>query len=350
MTRYQQRLAMLTEIPGTWVVTGVAGFIASNLLQQLLLAGQRVVGLDNFVTGHRRNLAEVEEEVGPQRWANFRLVEGDIRDATLCARVVAGADYVLHQAALGSVPLSLERPDETHAVNVTGFINLLQAARSAGVKRVVYASSCAVYGDDPAPAKVEAQIGHALSPYATSKHMNELSADVFARCYGLSAVGLRYFNVYGRRQDPNGAYAAVIPKWIAALLEGQPVQIHGDGKTSRDFVSVMDVVQANILAATADGLDPARGGVVCNVGTGTETSLKALFAGIRDCVAKVNPARNGVEPVFGDFRAGDIRFSRADLSRATTVLGYTPEFDLSQGLANAFAWYASRGDLKAQPV
>jgi UDP-N-acetylglucosamine/UDP-N-acetylgalactosamine 4-epimerase len=337
MTVYQQRLDTLSQAPRTWAVTGVAGFIGSNLLQQLLITGQRVVGLDNFVTGHRRNLVDVERTVGPVAWGRFQLMEGDIRDPDVCQRALAGVDAVLHQAALGSVPLSLERPDQTHAVNVTGFVNILQAARAARVSRVVYASSCAVYGDDAESPKLEERLGRSLSPYATSKHLNELYADVFARCYGLTSVGLRYFNVYGRRQDPNGAYAAVIPKWIDALLRGESVQIHGDGQTSRDFVQVQDVVQANLLAATAD-LQPETA-AVCNVGTGEETSLNELFAAIRDCVNQLDPDRLTPKPSYGEFRVGDIRYSRADLGRAQRVLGYVPQFNLNRGLREAFEWY-----------
>lgn len=319
-------------------MTGVAGFIGSHLLQRLLLAGQTVVGLDNFTTGHRRNLADVEGAVGPSRWAKFRFIEGDIRDPDACERALAGADVVLHQAALASVPLSLERPEETHAVNVTGFFNVLEAARAARVRRVVYASSSAVYGDDPTSPKVEEQIGRALSPYATSKHVNELYADVFGRCYGLSSVGLRYFNVYGPRQDPNGAYAAVIPKWFEAFRQGDQVRIHGDGGTSRDFVYVADVVQVNLLAATAE-LEDGATSLVCNVGTGVETSLNDLFAAMRDVVQRAEPARIASEPIHGEFRPGDIRHSCADIHRAQSRLGFGPEHDLAQGLQATFEWY-----------
>jgi len=348
MSFYEQRLQTLTAKPLTWAVTGVAGFIGSNLLQRLLTAEQRVVGLDNYVTGHRRNLAEVEREVGPARWKNFRMIDGDIRDPDVCRRAFDGADCVLHQAALGSVPLSLERPDETHAANVTGFINVLQAARSSRVRRFVYASSCAVYGEDPDSPKVEEQIGRSISPYATSKHMNELYADVFGRCYELSTVGLRYFNVYGRRQDPNGAYAAVIPKWIDAILAGDVVRIHGDGETSRDFVCVQDVVQANILAATAEP-PPKEAPAVCNIGTGVETTLNQLFKGIRDSVQRTT-ARAKVEPIYGEPRAGDIRHSRADIGRARRLLGYEPQFALTQGLSETIDWYLAQRPSQVRPA
>ncbi len=340
MIRFEQTLAEVAREPRTWAVTGVAGFIGSNILRQLLLSGQRVVGLDNFVTGYHHNLDEVAKEVGAKLWARFRLVTGDIRDPQACREVTDGADYVLHQAALGSVPLSLERPDETHAVNVTGFINMLQAARAAGVRRLVYASSCAVYGDDPESPKLEERLGPSISPYATSKHMNELYADVFARCYDIATVGLRYFNVYGRRQDPQGAYAAVIPRWIDAILQQQEVRIFGDGRNSRDFVYVQDVVQANILAASLPG--SVRGALVCNVGTGAETSLNELFAAIRDLAHHRDPGLGGAEPVYEPPRPGDIRHSRADIGRARTLLGYAPTHSLSAGLGEAFDWYAAQ--------
>ncbi len=343
MTVYRQRLDELGGDPRTWAVTGVAGFIGSNILQGLLAAGQRVVGLDNLATGSRQNLAEVEREVGPEHWRNFRFVEGDIRDPETCQALCAGADFVLHQAALGSVPLSMEHPEQTHAANVTGFLNVLMAARNAGVRRFVYASSCAVYGDDPSSPKLEERVGHSISPYATSKRMNELYADVFSRSYRLATVGLRYFNIYGRRQDPNGAYAAVIPKWMAAMLQGEEITIYGDGQTSRDFCFVQDVVQANILAATAAKAGGTEGGLVCNIGTGVETSLNELFASLREILARDRPDLGKLKPTHGSFRAGDIRHSRADISRAREVLDFAPSFDLGKGLADAFEWYAGKG-------
>ena len=341
MTVYQKRLDDLAAEPRDWTVTGVAGFIGSNILQRLLVAGQRVIGLDNFVTGSRRNLRDVEAEVGPERWRNFRFLEGDIRDLSKCQAACKGSDFVLHQAALGSVPLSIERPDDTHAVNVTGFLNVLQAAREGRVGRFVYASSCAVYGDDAGSPKIEDRLGRSLSPYATTKRIDELYADVFSRCYDRATVGLRYFNVYGSRQDPNGAYAAVIPKWLAALSQGEAITIYGDGKTSRDFCFVQDVVQANILAATAP-ISGDLGSAVLNIGTGTETSLNELFAAMRDIVVPEKGGSGQVEPIYKDFRPGDVRYSCADISSARRLLGYAPAYDLRQGLADLVAWDAAQ--------
>ncbi|HYG34532.1 MAG TPA: NAD-dependent epimerase/dehydratase family protein, partial [Clostridia bacterium] len=251
LSAYQALTKRLGTEPKIWLVTGVAGFIGSNLLESLLRLDQRVIGLDNFATGSKRNLEQVKELVGPERWANFKFIDGDIRDLDTCRHAAQGSDYVLHQAALGSVPRSIEKPDESHAANVTGFLNVLMAARDSGVGRFVYASSSAVYGDHPGLPKVEDQIGGCLSPYAATKRANELYAEVFTRCYGIETVGLRYFNVFGPRQDPEGPYAAVIPKWIAAMLEQEPIYINGDGETSRDFCYVANVVQANLLSATA---------------------------------------------------------------------------------------------------
>lgn len=341
MTDYEQRLADLGSSPRSWLVTGVAGFIGSNILQALLVAGQHVTGLDNLVTGSQSNLSEVERQVGPKCWKNFRFLEADIRDAEVCQATCRQVDFVLHQAALGSVPLSLEQPETTHAVNVTGFLNMLRAARDQGVRRFVYASSCAVYGDDPAPAKTEEIVGNAISPYAASKRMDELYADVFSRCYQLPTVGLRYFNIYGPRQDPNGAYAAVIPKWMSALMKGEQLTIYGDGKTNRDFCFVQDVVQANVLAATCEWTAKENdGGLVCNVGTGVETSLNELSQTLREIVAQNRPEVKKSMPSYGNFRAGDIRQSRADISRARERLGFIPQYDLRRGLAETLAWYA----------
>jgi UDP-N-acetylglucosamine 4-epimerase len=326
-------------LPGeqhTWLVTGVAGFIGSNLLEALLEAGQHVVGLDNFATGHERNLTDVAASVGPEAWERFRLVRGDVADLEVCRRAVQGADYVLHQAALGSVPLSLEQPLLTHQSNVTGFLNVLQAARECGVRRVVYAASSATYGDHQELPLVEERIGNQLSPYALSKYANELYADVFARCYDLSSVGLRYFNVFGKRQDPEGAYAAVIPQWIAALLRGAPVYVNGDGENTRDFCFVDNVVQANLRAALADGL---RGHRVYNVAVGARLSLNQLFAFLRDSLARRRPALAEVRPVYREFRAGDVRHSQASIDRARQELGYEPSHGVAEGLEVAMDWY-----------
>jgi UDP-N-acetylglucosamine 4-epimerase len=345
MTDYEQRIAQLGSSPRTWLVTGVAGFIGSNILQGLLAAGQRVIGLDNFVTGSQTNLAEVERDVGGERWKNLRFMDGDIRDLAVCQAACREVDFVLHQAALGSVPLSLEQPAETHAVNVTGFLNMLQAARDQGIRRFVYASSCAVYGDETGSAKVEERVGNAISPYAAGKRMDELYADVFTRCYQLPTVGLRYFNIYGPRQDPNGAYAAVIPKWMSALWKGEPITIYGDGQTSRDFCFVQDVVQANVLAATSElAVTENPGGLVCNVGTGAETSLNELSQTLSEIMAQKQPDVKKSTPVYGKFRAGDIRQSCADISRAREQLGFVPRYDLRKGLSETFAWYVGKGD------
>lgn len=330
----------LQAAPQSWLVTGVAGFIGSNLAEALLQLGQRVVGLDNFATGHRHNLDQVQASVGAERWGNFRFIEGDIRDADVCRNACTGVEYVLHQAALGSVPRSLEDPLTTHAANNTGFINMLVAARDAKVSRFVYAASSSTYGDSPSLPKVEDVIGKPLSPYAVTKYVNELYADVFGRCYGLPSVGLRYFNVFGARQDPEGAYAAVIPRWARALLLGDTVQINGDGETSRDFCYVDNAVQANLLAGLTDSADAVN--TVYNVAAHRQTSLNQLFAAMRDELVKRFPDIAGAQAQYREFRAGDVRHSLADISRAQTRLGYAPTHDVSRGLAEAMNWYVAR--------
>ncbi len=321
-----------------WLVTGVAGFIGSNLLETLLAHDQNVTGLDNFSTGHRRNLDEVQNSVTPEQWARFRMIEGDIRDPQTCVEACTGADLVLHQAALGSVPRSIADPLLTNANNVTGFLNMLVAAKDCGVRRFVYAASSSTYGDHPGLPKVEDTIGKPLSPYAVTKYVNELYADVFLRTYGLDSVGLRYFNVFGRRQDPEGAYAAVIPKWFAGLLRGEEVWINGDGETSRDFCFIDNCVQANILAACAE--NPDVPGKVFNVAYGQRTTLNGLFGLIRDEAAKFKPECREATPSYRDFRAGDVRHSLADITRSRTLLGYDPAHDVRGGLALAGEWYA----------
>jgi UDP-N-acetylglucosamine 4-epimerase len=367
MSAYQQLQARLAQEPATWLITGVAGFIGSNLLEALLKLGQRVVGLDNFATGHQRNLDEVQTLVTPAQWAGFHFIEGDIRNLADCQRAMhwppspAGAgrgegipvDCVLHQAALGSVPRSLEDPITTDSANITGFLNMLVAARDARVKRFVYAASSSTYGDHPGLPKVEDTIGKPLSPYAVTKYVNELYADVFARCYGLQSIGLRYFNVFGPRQDPNGAYAAVIPKWIASLIKGEPVYINGDGETSRDFCYVANAVQANLLAATAgDDLPPpplgeGRGGgspanQVYNVAVGERTTLSELYAQLHRNLLPHYPRLAGAQPVHRDFRAGDVRHSLADIGKARRLLGYAPTQRIAEGLALAMPWYIAQ--------
>jgi UDP-N-acetylglucosamine 4-epimerase len=323
--------------PRKWLVTGAGGFIGSNLAEHLLRLGQTVVGLDNFSTGSRRNVAELLEGAGPAAAERWRLVDADICDPDACREACAGADYVLHQAALGSVPRSLANPLATNAANVDGFLNVLVAARDAGVRRFVYAASSSTYGDHPALPKVEGRIGAPLSPYAVTKLVNELYAAVFRRAYGFDSVGLRYFNVFGRRQDPVGAYAAVIPAWIANLLRGRPCRINGDGETSRDFCYIENAVQANLLAATAPLAD--EGPRVFNVACGQRTTLNTLFELIRDGLAEQDPALAAAVPEYADFRPGDVRHSEADISLARRELGYAPAFDLRRGLAQALPWY-----------
>jgi UDP-N-acetylglucosamine 4-epimerase len=307
------------------------------LLEKLLLLDQRVVGLDNFSTGSRGNLEQVRAVVGTEAWGRLRFVEGDIVEPGTCQAVCGGVDFVLHQAALGSVPRSLEDPRACHQANVTGFLNMLAAARATGVKRLVYASSSAVYGDSPKLPKVEEEIGRPLSPYAATKLMNEVYAGVFGRCYGLSSIGLRYFNVFGPRQDPEGPYAAVIPKWIAALLHRTPVQINGDGQTSRDFCFVTNVVQANLLAAATERAEAVN--QVYNVALGEQTTLNQLLAVITGALRKQQPDLPEQAPVHRDFRPGDVRHSLADIGKARRLLGYAPAHRISEGLDLAMAWY-----------
>jgi UDP-N-acetylglucosamine/UDP-N-acetylgalactosamine 4-epimerase len=337
MTAYDELEAQLAAAPRTWLVTGVAGFIGSNLLEALLRLGQTVRGLDNFATGKRRNLDEVKSLVTTDQWARFTFVEGDIRDLAICRHACQGTDYVLHQAALGSVPRSIENPVASTEANVNGTLHVLIAARDQRVRRVVYASSSSVYGDHPVLPKVEAQIGQPLSPYAVTKRSNELYAEVFARCYALEVIGLRYFNVFGPRQDPDGPYAAVIPKWIAALLRNEPVQVNGDGTTSRDFCYVANVVQANLLAATTPNREALN--QVYNVALGGRTTLNELFALLRDLLAPDFAAAQGRQPVYQDFRPGDVRHSLADISKAEARLGYAPTHPVAEGLKAALAWY-----------
>jgi UDP-N-acetylglucosamine 4-epimerase len=308
----------------------------------LLRLDQKVVGLDNFATGWRANLDEVQSLVGAARWRGFTFIEGDICRLDDCRAACAGVDYVLHQAALGSVPRSLEDPLATNAANVTGFVNMLEAARQAGVKRFVYAASSSTYGDHPALPKQEDIIGKPLSPYAVTKYVNELYADVFARCYGFESVGLRYFNIFGRRQDPEGAYAAVIPKWFAALLAGETVYINGDGETSRDFCYIDNAVQANLLAACAR--DAAAVNQVYNIAVGERTTLNQLFDDIRRLVARVHPGAANATPAYRDFRAGDVRHSLADIGKARRLLGYAPTHTVAAGLEEAAAWYVGRAE------
>jgi UDP-N-acetylglucosamine/UDP-N-acetylgalactosamine 4-epimerase len=329
---YEDLQAQLREHPQTWLVTGAAGFIGSNLAEALLRLDQRVVGLDNFATGHRHNLDEVRSLVAPEQWSRFAFIEGDIRDLATCQRACSGVDRVLHQAALGSVPRSLADPITTNEVNTSGFLKMLVAARDVGVKRFVYAASSSTYGDHPGLPKVEDIIGKPLSPYAVTKYVNELYADVFSRAYGVPSIGLRYFNVFGSRQDPDGAYAAVIPRWIASLIQGDTVQINGDGETSRDFCYIDNVVQANLLAATV--ADPAAVNQIYNVAVGDRTSLNSLFDQLRTLLDKPQ-----VQAHHRDFRAGDVRHSLADIGKARSLLGYEPTDRIGDGLRKAMSWY-----------
>lgn len=329
----------LAESPRRWLVSGVAGFIGANLLELLLKCDQQVVGLDNFSTGHQRNLEDVRQRVGPARWARFQLSECDIARAADCAKACSGVDYVLHQAALGSVPRSIADPQATNEANITGFLNMLVAARDAKVKRFVYASSGAVYGDHPGLPKVEEVTGKPLSPYAVTKCVNELYAEVFAKNYALECIGLRYFNVFGPRQSPDGPYAAVIPTWIANLVKGKPCIVNGDGETSRDFCYINNVLQANILAATTENANALNR--VYNIAFGERTRLIDLFAMIRDRVAAIRPEVKGVEPQFGLFRQGDVRHSLANIGLAKRELGYEPMSSVAQGLAETVPWYVA---------
>jgi len=329
----------LMEVPRTWLVTGVAGFIGSNLLLALLRAGQRVVGLDNLSTGHLYNLEEVKADVSSGQWQNFKWIEGDVTDRETCRRACTGIDVVLHQAALGSVPRSISHPDLTNHHNVSGFVTLLVAVKDAGIRRFVYASSSSVYGDDPALPKIESRVGECLSPYAISKKVNELYASVFARCYDLECIGLRYFNVFGPRQDPNGPYAAVIPKWIDTMLRGGNVTIYGDGETSRDFSYVTNVVQANVLAATVS--NPEALNTVYNVAAGGRTTLNDLYRMLQERLLSRRPHLTGMTADHGDFRPGDVRHSNADIGKATHLLGYRPSHDFEAGLDECLEWYVS---------
>lgn len=338
MSPYSTLCNTLKQNPQTWLITGVAGFIGSNLLQTLLELGQKVIGLDNFLTGYKKNLDLVRKAVGEDVWKNFHFMEADIRNLDACHAACHGVDHVLHEAALGSVPRSIDDPILTNGCNIDGFLNMLVAARDARAQSFVYAASSSTYGDSPGLPKVEDVIGHPLSPYAVTKYVDELYGEVFERCYNFASIGLRYFNVFGQRQDPFGAYAAVIPQWHAALLKGETVYINGDGETSRDFCYIDNVVQANILASFAD---EKATGKIYNVAFGQRTTLNELFQLIRAEVARHRPEAKGMEPVYRDFRQGDVRHSLADISRARTLLGYQPLFDVHQGLRLASDWYAA---------
>lgn len=347
---YNQLKARLINEQHIWLITGAAGFIGSNLLETLLKLNQKVVGLDNFATGHQHNLDEVQSLVTPEQWVNFNFIQGDIRNLDDCRRAMRfvhdraveesaalPVEYVLHQAALGSVPRSVADPVATNETNISGFLNMLVVARDAKVQRFVYAASSSTYGDHPGLPKVEDRIGKPLSPYAVTKYVNELYAEVFARTYGFNTIGLRYFNVFGPRQDPNGAYAAVIPKWIASMIKGEQVYINGDGETSRDFCFVENVRQINLLAATTENSEAVN--QVYNVAVGDRTTLNQLYEQLRLNLLPSCPHLKDAKPMYRDFRAGDVRHSLADISKASGLLGYQPTHSIGDGIKVAMGWY-----------
>lgn len=346
MTEFDRLKAQLQAQEHIWLVTGVAGFIGSNLLEALLKLNQCVVGLDNFATGYQRNLDEVQSLVTPKQWGNFKFIRGDIRILDDCHKAALSVDFILHQAALGSVPRSVADPVTTNATNIDGFLNMLVAARDAKVKRFVYAASSSTYGDHPALPKSEDNIGKPLSPYAVTKYVNELYADVFGKTYGTQSIGLRYFNVFGPRQDPNGAYAAVIPKWISSMIAHEPIYINGDGETSRDFCFVNNAVQANLLAATTAN-DHAINQIF-NVAVGDRTTLNELYVQIKNNLLQLRPELAEINPLYRDFRAGDVRHSLADISKAATRLGYQPTQRIRQGLEMAMPWYLTQKNESAK--
>lgn len=335
MSKYEIVRKRLLEKQKTWLVTGVAGFIGSSLLEALLSLNQKVVGLDNFATGRKCNFDEVATKVSASQWGNFAFIEGDVCNYENCEKALVGVDYVLHQAALGSVPRSIADPIASNAVNVTGFLNMLQASKDANVESFTYAASSSTYGDHPALPKVEENIGKLLSPYAVTKYTNELYAEVFSRSYGFDSIGLRYFNVFGPRQDPDGAYAAVIPKWTSALINHEPVFIYGDGETSRDFCFIENAVQANLLAAVAG--DEAKNETY-NIAVGDRTSLNVLFSYILKSL-KASGLKLNSRPLYKDFRIGDVKHSEADISKAVARLGYKPTHTIYDGLNIAVPWY-----------
>lgn len=345
MTKYEQLKDHLRTNQYTWLVTGVAGFIGSNLLETLLILNQKVVGLDNFETGHQYNIdlaiqdaaAALDAEGLPQNADNFTFIQGDIKDLKTCNQACTGVDFVLHQAALGSVPRSIEDPIRTNGANIDGFLNMLVAARDAKVKRFVYAASSSTYGDHPDLPKVEDKIGNPLSPYAVTKVVNELYASVFARTYGFKTIGLRYFNIFGKRQDPNGAYAAVIPKWVASILKGEEVFINGDGETSRDFCYIANTVQMNLLAALTDNSEATD--QVYNVALNDRTSLNQLYEMIEELLVQKVDGLSKQTPTYREFRAGDVRHSLADISKAKKLLGYEPSHRIGEGMVEAMSWY-----------
>ena len=343
MSKIDEVINQLKTYPKKWLITGVAGFIGSNLLEELLRVGQTIVGLDNFSTGKPENLEDVRKEVGRDKWKKFLFIEADIRNLDDCLKACEGVDFVLHQAALGSVPRSIDDPIATNQSNIDGFLNMVVASRDMEVRRIVYAASSSTYGDHPDLPKVEDRIGRPLSPYAVTKYVNELYADVFAKTYGLECIGLRYFNVFGKRQDPNGAYAAVIPKWINAILKGERLVIYGDGETSRDFCYIDNAVQANLLAAKSS--NPEALNKVYNVAYGERTTLNQLFQLIKNNLVSYKADIVTIKPQYEPFRKGDVRHSLADISRANALLGYEPRYDVEVGMKETLEWYARNSDL-----
>jgi len=330
----------LRKHPKTWLVTGCAGFIGSNLIEALLKLNQNVRGLDNFSTGYQKNLDMVKETVTAQQWENFSFIQGDIADYATCDKATQGSDIILHQAALGSVPRSIDDPVTSNISNITGFLNMLTAAKNNGAKRFVYASSSSVYGDSKELPKVEERTGNLLSPYAVTKYTNELYAGVFHKVYGFQSVGLRYFNVFGKRQDPAGAYAAVIPKWLGALIHGEDVYINGDGETSRDFTYIENVIQSNILAGTTSNSEVF--GQVFNAGIGGRLTLNELYSSINKELEENLDGFTPTKAIYRDFRAGDIRHSNANIDKLKKMIGYVPTHDIDRGLSESIKWYIEK--------
>ena len=348
MNRYEQLQEEITHNQYTWLVTGAAGFIGSNLVEKLLTLNQKVIGLDNFETGYQHNLDQAVEDAITQHpplergrdgvgVKNFTFIKGDIRELKDCQKACKKVDYVLHQAALGSVPRSIEDPIRTNKANIDGFLNMLVAARDAKVKRFVYAASSSTYGDHPDLPKVEDKIGNPLSPYAVTKLVNELYAQVFAKTYNFNTIGLRYFNIFGKRQDPNGAYAAVIPKWVSSIIKGEDVFINGDGKTSRDFCYIENTIQMNLLSATTENQEATN--QVYNTALNDRTSLNQLYQMIEDRLIDRVAALEKKEPIYRNFRAGDVRHSQADISKSQSLIGYQPSHSIAKGLDEAMDWY-----------
>lgn len=335
--QYSKTKADLLKNKKTWLITGVAGFIGSNLAEALLKLNQNVIALDNFSTGHKHNLKYIQESVSEEQWANFKFIEGDIVDLETCKKSSKNVDIILHQAALGSVPRSIDNPILSNHNNVTGFLNMLTAAKENNVKRFVYASSSSVYGDSQELPKVEENTGNLLSPYAVTKYVNELYMGVFQKCYGMEAIGLRYFNVFGKRQDPNGAYAAVMPKWISQILNGEDLFINGDGETSRDFTYIENVIQANILAGTTT--NEKAFGEAFNTAVGGRETLNNLYSAIVKGVKRHLPDLLINTPIYRDFRTGDIRHSNANITKIQQLLGYEPTHTLENGLKESIEWY-----------